>query len=487
MYDMLVVYDDTPIAGNEIRNIVGDRSFGSIIFQKKSLEKHMTDAVAECSCAKEVLLWDDFESLPAFMEKLNAFAYQTPVLHIYADSVIANREDFEVLLQKVRFVKDNIVVMAGRMTALIFRDVQEYTRFLQQCLVTKNSKQTPEFMQFETLKSSALANVSDPDVFLRYITKGFDTRFFNLLAGDDYIVTKSSSNKLKIKSEYTYYHLLPESMRIWFVMPFDYKEDEKSASYSMERYHITDLAIKWVNGSVNIREFEKILTMLFYFLNKRMKKNIGMEEYKRISDSLYIEKLTERISQIKQSSIYPAISDFILHGTPYDNIDKIVEDYTDLYRMIQKKVKFEPISVIGHGDLCFSNILYHSETSTLKFIDVKGALDEKDLWTDPYYDLAKLSHSICGLYDFFNSNLYEISLSPDMQFRLAIDYDNNEYIEIFRKVLNENGYDYPAVRLFEASLFLSMIPLHVDYPKKVFGFLLNAIEIIKEVRQCLKK
>lgn len=447
----------------------------------------MTDAIAASACVKEVLVWDDFETLGVFLEKLNGFTSQTPVLHVYSDSVVAGREDFEVLLQKVRFVKDNLTVTAGRLTALVFRDIQEYIRFLQQCMVSKDTKQLPEFMQFEALKSDALISVSDPDVFLRYITKGFDTRFFNLLAGDDYIVTKTSTNKQKIKSEYTYYHLLPDAMKIWFVMPFDYKEDDKSARYSMERFHITDLATKWVNNSISISEFEKILTMAFAFIKSRSKKAVTHEEYVREQRCLYVEKLDARIGQIKQSGIYPAISDYILRGTPYGSIDDIVAEYKALYELIRKKNKFEAASVIGHGDLCFSNMLYHGETSTMKFIDVKGALKEEEMWTDPYYDLAKLSHSICGLYDFFNSNLYEVRLDADLTFRLEIDFDNSEYTEVFKRFLAENGYEYAAVRLFEASLFLSMIPLHVDHPKKVFGFLLNAVKILKGVRQCLKK
>ena len=487
MVDILVVYDDTPTAGNEIKNIVGERSFGSIIFRKKSLRQHMIDAIIECDCTKELFFLDDYEAFPGFLEKLSAFAYKTPVLHIYSDSVIANREDFEVLLQKVRFVKENLTVSSGGLTAVVLKDIQEYTRFLTQGISAGNTKLLPEFMQFETLNTQALADVSDPGVFLWYITKGFDTRYFNLMDGDDFVVTKTSANKLKIKGEYTYYHLLPEAMKIWFVMPFDYREDEKGASYSMERYHIPDLAIKWVNGSITPKEFEKILNMVFYFVNRRNRRKVTPNEYEQTAEFLYIKKLRERIAQIKQSDIYPAISDFILRGTPYGNIDDIVREYEDLYSAIRKKVKFEPACVIGHGDLCFSNMLYHGETSTLKFIDVKGALNEEDLWTDPYYDLAKLSHSICGRYDFFNSNLYEITLNTDLKFCLSIDFDNSAYVERFKKFLEENGYDYAAVRLFEASLFLSMIPLHVDHPKKVFGFLLNAIEILKEVRQCLKK
>ena len=122
-------------------------------------------------------------------------------------------------------------------------------------------------------------------------------------------------------------------------------------------------------------------------------------------------------------------------------------------------------------------------TATLKFIDPKGALTERELWTNPYYDVAKLSHSVCGCYDFFNNALFEIRIDESFACTLDIPFDNSKYIQIFRCRLKEQGYDYLTVRLYEASLFLSMLPLHIDYPHKVFGFILNTCRILEEIER----
>ena len=53
-------------------------------------------------------------------------------------------------------------------------------------------------------------------------------------------------------------------------------------------------------------------------------------------------------------------------------------------------MSYDAECVIGHGDPCFANTLYNKSTKTLKFIDPKGALTEDELWTNPYYDVAKL-------------------------------------------------------------------------------------------------
>ncbi len=116
-------------------------------------------------------------------------------------------------------------------------------------------------------------------------------------------------------------------------------------------------------------------------------------------------------------------------------------------------------------------------------MDPKGALTEEELWTNPYYDVAKLSHSVCGRYDFFNNALFDIKLGEDFTYQLEIPFDNARYKEILREKCEANGFDWWSVRVYEASLFLSMLPLHIDNPQKVFGLLLNAKNILKEIEE----
>jgi len=108
-----------------------------------------------------------------------------------------------------------------------------------------------------------------------------------------------------------------------------------------------------------------------------------------------------------------------------------LERYEKLYAGLCSRMKCESISVVGHGDLCFSNMLFDKNTELLMLIDPKGALNEAEIWTDPYYDIAKLSHSICGMYDLFNNGLYSLDIDDDLKPRLEIDFDNREYEKRF--------------------------------------------------------
>jgi hypothetical protein len=223
------------------------------------------------------------------------------------------------------------------------------------------------------------------------------------------------------------------------------------------------------------------MDIYFYFFREREQKDISKEQYQKQADALYVEKVISRIEDLKQEPAYQKIAQIISADERIKSIDDIVNRYFGLKEKIERRVSYESVSVIGHGDPCFANTMYNRATRMLKFIDPRGALTEEELWTNPYYDVAKLSHSVCGNYDFFNNAMFDISIDENLCVHLEIPFDNSPYKNIFRTKVEQNGFDYLSVRLYEASLFLSMLPLHMDYPQKVLGFLLNAVNILDEV------
>lgn len=483
MKKVIVVYDDSFMPNKEIRTITGDKTYGETIFKRVTLKNRMKDEVAKNKAVLEMLALDDAKNIDKLKEDLISVASDaenTAVVYLYSNYGLANTKEFQNILTKACYANEVFTAGSEEMAAaVLLPDVKtciSKMELLQERKVTAECIETDAFMDL-----SVLGN------FLTFITGGFDARFFNALAGDEYTVTKKSTKIEKIKSEYNFYHLLPENMKMWFVMPYDYKEDAQSASYTMERFHMTDIAIRFVHGAVSPEELSEILDKLFYFIQIRKSKPVDAAREKEVADDLYLKKLLDRMAELKKLPEYAQFDSLIAMGTEYENIDAIVAHYKNLYDKVTKAFpEKERKLVVGHGDLCFSNILYSREANLLKLIDPKGALAEEDLYTDPYYDLAKLSHSICGCYDFFNSGLYQITMDRDMKIRLTIDTDPQPYIDIFKKYLEEKGYSYTKVRLYEASLFLSMLPYHMDQPGKVFGFLLNAIRILEEVEACTK-
>ena len=483
MKKVIVVYDDSLKPNKDIRTITGDKTYGETIFKRVTLRDRMKDEIAKNKNVLCMLALTDSQNAEKLKVDLISNAIDpenTAVLYLYSNYGLADTKEFQNLLTKACYINDMFSAGCGEKTAaVLLPDVKTCAaklELLQERKVTAEQIDTEAFMDL-----SVLGN------FLTFITSGFDARFFNALAGDEYTVTKRSTKIEKIKSEYNFYYLLPENMKMWFVMPYDYKEDKDSASYTMERFHMTDIAIRFVHGAVSCEELSDILDKLFYFVQLRKSKPIDDATAKEVADELYVNKLLQRMEDLKKLPEYAQFDSLIAMGTKYDSIDAIVAHYRSLYDKVRGAYpEKEKKLVVGHGDLCFSNILYSREANLLKLIDPKGALEEADLYTDPYYDLAKLSHSICGCYDFFNSGLYQITMERDMKLRLSIDTNPEPYMDIFKKYLEKNGYSYTKVRLYEASLFLSMLPYHMDQPGKVFGFLLNAVRILEEVEECTK-
>jgi hypothetical protein len=58
---------------------------------------------------------------------------------------------------------------------------------------------------------------------------------------------------------------------------------------------------------------------------------------------------------------------------------------------------------------------------------------------------------------------------------------NHNYHEIFKSFLDDFKLDLHVVRLIESSLFLSMLPLHIEDTKKVFSLALRSVEIYEDL------
>lgn len=478
-----IVYDNSLKPCYDVENIIGDKSFGQIVFKRKTLKDRYFEILSKYNFVKEILEINYERSFKRVINQVSQLPIGTKIVHLYTEYIINDIESFDIIIEKSQYIKENILLDSKYgIAGIMFENTQDYMLFLKTYSSSKEKIRTYEDIPHQVMQTDCFYYLNNLNNFLKYITGGFDARFFNSLSGNEYVVTKSSVNKKKIKSEYTFYYLIPDEMKKWFVLPYNYQEADDRASYTMERLHMTDIAIRWVHGAISLDEFRDLLKKIFYFVESRYKKQISKEEYDKISNNLYLDKIDERINELKKHDLFDSFATYIQSSTIYNSIDEIIQQYKRLYSEIVGKTNLEYISVIGHGDLCFSNMLYNKETSTLKLIDPKGALEESKIWTNPYYDIAKLSHSICGKYDFFNSGMYDIKLDSDLKFELTIDFDNREYVEIFKEYLEKLGYDYKMIRILEASLFLSMLPLHMDYPQKVFGFLLNAINILEEVQ-----
>lgn len=476
-----VYYDDTVKKGEIISNIIGDRGFADVVVKKKTLEKYYTEALYSIFSDMH---WYKISSLYEYKkiqkDLESSLDSDIRIIHCFSNYVFSDLKSAQLSFKKIEFIEEPFLLLDGnRIVAMLFPNTTSYLKYCKRVNSGMKPWDAAKTISEKT-NIAGMKNIGAITNFIQCITGSFDSRYFNSIVSHDYTLTKRSANKRKIKAEYTFYHLLPDDMKVWFVMPFDYQETEKDASYTMERLHMTDLAIKWVHGSIDYEEFNEILDNYFYFFTHRHAKDCSKEQYQKTAAELYIDKVQKRVEQLKNCKEYKTIEKILSLKEQY-NLDYLVEKYFKLKDCIESKVNLPCETVIGHGDPCFSNTMYNKSTKTLKFIDPKGALQEEELWTNPYYDIAKLSHSICGKYDFFNSGLFDIHITDKFELDLEIAFDNREYIKLFKNKVEQYGFNYCLVRLYETSLFLSMLPLHIDDAHKVLGFILNVKQILEEI------
>jgi hypothetical protein len=202
-----------------------------------------------------------------------------------------------------------------------------------------------------------------------------------------------------------------------------------------------------------------------------------------VAKDLFVNKVTMRVEQFLDMPEGRRINALAAAAHPGLDVETQLARYLELYSKREQGFSSEHL-VVGHGDPCFSNVLYDQPRQLLKLIDPKGAAVSEDIWTHPLYDLCKFSHSALGDYDFINSGLYRLGFTDTNHLTLDIAYSNQPQLKpVFLRLVADLGHDVSVMRLAEASLFLSMLPLHIDHPNKAMAFLLKAHTILDEVEE----
>ena len=481
-----LIYDDATTAPPAITALIGIERFGELIFRRQRMSDHLHAAAAAAGLDSIIELRSqaDVDEL-ARRRRLGDWADDHFLL---VPSNIVSTRPREAIVQFLRQAlhAPGSLVLRGEAPrrawdGWLLLSTSEFSDYLQHrhdgSLATFFERIGRELVSLPD--KLGLIDLTEEGTLLDYLSGAFDARFFNSLTRDQYTIVKRSTDKVKLEREYRFYDLLPDNMRMFFVQPFEFVDEGKVASYRMERLYLPDMALQWLHGAVRQHEMALFLDKIFHFINLRRRRSATRAEMERQVDDLYVDKVRSRIEQFKQQSEYAALEPYLdrLCG----GIDGLLERYFALFAKARAKLCVGELA-IGHGDLCFSNILYDKRTQFVRLIDPRGATHEDELYTHPYYDVAKLSHSIVGGYDIVNHDMFDIQIGADMVPRLIHDLPPRRWAAaMFRDRLDQIGFDSHLVRLCEASLFISMLPLHIDRPLKVLGFAITATDILRSL------
>jgi len=478
-----ILFDDTLSASDALRDLMGVHKFGALVFQRRTRVQAMA-AVAAQAGARFIHAQSNAD-LTQLLDQLRTESDESAFLLVPAHLAATCSDDTLItFLRQITFAPSNLhMPSAENSTQHGWALLRAST--MRQYLAMAVKGQAREFFEaigetFAPIRGRLpLTDISDERALLDFLSGQLDARYFNALERDDYIVTKRSADRAKLKREFDFYHLSPPAMQMFLVQPFDFKDDGQTASYRMERLSVPDMSLQWVHGAFQEAEFERFLDHIFFFIGARPERLTPAAEVRRVQDDLYIAKVEQRLAALKQAPEYAKLAPLLERVC--NGVDALHARYLDLYQKMRRRLPDQRLT-FGHGDPCFSNILYSKTNQYLKLIDPRGATTEADLYTDPYYDVAKLSHSVLGGYDFINQGKFDIHVDDGLRPSLALENPPADWARaLFHKKLDAAGFDADVVRLCEASLFISMLPLHMDRPRKVLAFAIRGAGILDEL------
>jgi hypothetical protein len=112
-------------------------------------------------------------------------------------------------------------------------------------------------------------------------------------------------------------------------------------------------------------------------------------------------------------------------------------------------------------------------------IDPRGEFGLPGIYGDRRYDLAKLAHSYSGGYDFIVADRFDVAV--DAHGELRVDLRTSDYHtkvrSIFESVLLPDLVVRSEVDAVQSLLFLSMLPLHVDKPRRQMAMLATGLDL----------
>lgn len=311
------------------------------------------------------------------------------------------------------------------------------------------------------------------------------TRCFNTIKIDNKkgILVKTSTEKEKFINEIRWYLKLPNGLQWLVPRVFEYSLDYENPYISMEFYSYGTLHDLYLYGNLSITKWKEIFDILLNIQKELRKYSLKLEkeEIKESLKKLYIGKTNERLEKLRKDNkfFYYFKNSFKINGIIYPPLDEFIK------KLEEYCIKFDILNIkefnIIHGDYFFANILYEPNSNIIRLIDPRGDFGGHGIYGDPYYELAKLSHSIDGMYDFIVEDLFELKEKNKYDFDYKISF-SKKHIEIKEEFYSRfSKKDIQKIKFIQSLLFLSMIPLHYDKPERQKVMLGTGIKLLYEV------
>jgi hypothetical protein len=335
-------------------------------------------------------------------------------------------------------------------------------------------------------------------------------RHFNQLRVADGVVTKSGTDSAKIMAEASWFEQAPAPIKP-YLAPYicrttdgDGNGNGGACAYQLEYLHLATLNELYVFGRLPDRVWRRIFRACDAYL--RTAAGLPAAPAATAADSVapaafshpapadaappdpalldpdmvrrtYLDKTVQRLASYAVQAGIDLDAPWTLNERPAPPLRAIAEHAGAAL------LAAPPVPAFLHGDFCFSNILFDFRAGRVKMVDPRGtdALGRPSRFGDLRYDLGKLAHSVLGLYDFIVAGFYLLEVEGrSLQFRVlserCLAVQRLFAATVFAGRRPAQWQCHPVMVL----LFLSMLPLHADDPRRQQALMANGIRLYLE-------
>lgn len=337
---------------------------------------------------------------------------------------------------------------------------------------------------FTILHSQNWFDVGHSDNYSK-ATTSVAARSFNSIEIDEQrgILKKRSENKEKLVNEIRWYLRIPNKLQYLLPRVYDYSLELTDPYVSMEYYGYHTLHESLVFGDLPLVKWQAIFQKLLFAINDMGQFRVTGErnQFETALRDIYLQKTFDRLDMIRNKPDFHSFFEntITINGKEYSSLNEYIKMLPELIEKLVVNTFTGQFNII-HGDLCFTNILIEDTYDFIRVIDPRGKFGTFDIYGDARYELAKLMHTLDGKYDFIIEDMFDIDvIGNTIEYHVHKQIDNitNVFLDVFRESID----NIQAVRLIEATLFLSMIPLHSDYKQRQFAMLATGVMLLEQV------
>lgn len=364
----------------------------------------------------------------------------------------------------------NGIYLSGGLYFVNFESFKIWFEQVTNCLNTtdspleiKNKKnvgfiKTNETFRYLYLDSDFGFDLNQNSEDFAYTAIASRTRYVNQITWLDNKLIKRIHSKEKGINEFQFINEQNKKTLSYYPTVKNLTEMVGYVEYEIEFIKMLDMSRIYLFANWDSNDWEVFFNQIDNYIKSLDRIQVDSNMIKNIYLKLLIEKTEMRLKQLENLNFFEQLNT--------NFIQKYDVDFKQSWQNLKQKVLHALENLNDqfiyniHGDLCFSNILYSRKNKELKLIDPRGGLSQSIDYLPLEYDMAKLSHSFLGHYDEIVNDVF---LDSNVNL-IQIDFLKQQ----FANLLVKNNMNYQFIRLIEATLFYSMLPLHADDQERVY-------------------